>query len=415
MKRLLYILFAAMLLASCAKDDDGGIPHQRPDTATQTMLLYMPGQSLRSYYQTNIDGIKQAVNARVPGEGRILVCYQPRGNGMAELSEIRYDYKKKKCVVETLKTYSPFSAKDPQSVQQMLADVATEAPAHQYGLIIGCHGKAWLPVGKGLTGFGAPRPDGTLGPDEADTQMGPFGPLAPGAKRTRSFGDSGYELNIEELAAAIEAQSYRLNYLVFDACFMANIETLYDLRNAAQRIIASPCEIMAAGFPYKRTIPYLFAENGASPDLQRVCEEFWKFYMYDWNSVPYNDQSGCISLAVTSELEPLAQAMGRINASVSTTPELSDLQTYEPFSSHLFYDLGDYVRTACQDPALLDDFALRFAKAFPEACRLHTPAYYSAYNGRLNPITYYSGVTLSQPAQRYTAENQQTAWYRATH
>ena len=50
---------------------------QSPATATQTMLLYMPGRDLLNFYKQNIDGVLKAVDANVPGDGRILVCYQP--------------------------------------------------------------------------------------------------------------------------------------------------------------------------------------------------------------------------------------------------------------------------------------------------------------------------------------------------
>ena len=47
---------------------------QSPATAPRTMLLYMPGRSLLSFYNNNIDGIRRAVSAQVPGDGRIPVC-----------------------------------------------------------------------------------------------------------------------------------------------------------------------------------------------------------------------------------------------------------------------------------------------------------------------------------------------------
>jgi len=54
-------------------------------------------------------------------------------------------------------------------------------------------------------------------------------------------------------------------------------------------------------------------------------------------------------------------------------------------------------------------------KAFPKAARLNTPEFYSAYNGRMNPVAYYSGVSFSEPSDKYTEENKQTSWYRDTH
>ena len=65
---------------------------------------------------------------------------------------------------------------------------------------------------------------------------------APGALTTRSFGDTGRSIDITDFAAAVKAQNYRTDYLLFDACFMANIETLYDLRECTDYVIAAPAK-----------------------------------------------------------------------------------------------------------------------------------------------------------------------------
>jgi hypothetical protein len=90
---------------------------------------------------------------------------------------------------------------------------------------------------------------------------------AIGAEVTRAFGESNVQVNPAELAEGIAKSNVKLDYILFDACFMSNIEAIYDLRNAANYIIASPCEIMGRGFPYHRTLPYLFANKGAQSDI----------------------------------------------------------------------------------------------------------------------------------------------------
>lgn len=99
----------------------------------------------------------------------------------------------------------------------------------------------------------------------------------PGALLTRSFGDTGRSIDITNFAAAVKAQNYRPDYLLFDACFMANIETLYDLRECTDYVIAAPCEIMAQGFPYERAMPWFFTDGGKEYNLTKVCEAFWNF------------------------------------------------------------------------------------------------------------------------------------------
>lgn len=377
--------------------------YQKPAIAEQTMLLYMPGRSLLSYYEHNIEGIRAAVTSGVPGDGRILVCYQPDSHRSAVLLEIYYDAVSNRCESATLKRYESYNAGSEVSVRQLFEDAAELAPARRYGLIIGCHGKAWIPAASGTIPYSAASP--------ADDVWTP----APGAKTTRSFGDPGYELNIPALGEVLSSLPHRFDYLIFDDCFMANIETLYDLRDAVDRVVASPCEIMAAGFPYERVMPHLFAEQGASHDLEKACWEFWNFYENDWASLPGNEQSGCISMAVMSELDGLAEVMRRINDNGKQPFEISELQYYKGGSTPLFYDLGHYVTLSCGDPALVDEFMTQLDRAFPEACRLHTDKFYSQYNNALNPVHFYTGVSVSEPSPRFAAENQQTSWYRETH
>lgn len=359
---------------------------QRPAVAAQTLLLYMPGRSLASYFEQNIEGIRRAVDADTPGDGRIFVCWQPASQRTAELFELYYDSNSASCATREVKTYTEFNAGDPESVHTLFAELADEAPALSYGLIIGCHGKAWVPASAGTLARGALRPS-----DGAKEYWQP----APGAYPTRSFGDSGYEMDITELADALAALPYRFDFLLFDDCFMANIETLYDLRASVDHVIASPCEIMADGFPYDRIIPQMFTDEGRSHDLGAVCYEFWNLYQNDYASTIYRMQSGCITLAVMSEIDRLADVMRRINRTPAAEYDPNTLQTYEGLSPHLFYDMGQYVSVRCSDAALLDEFAECFDAAFPPESRLHTDGFYSAYNNRMNPITHYSGITIS--------------------
>ena len=385
--------------------------YQRPAVATQTLLLYMPGRSLIDYYERNIEGVSAAVTNQIPGDGRILVCYQPEKHSSPVLQEIRYDPATERCERTTLKTYDGFNAGNPEKVRQLFADAAELAPAQNYGLIIGCHGKAWIPVASGSLSYSMRRSA------EDDLWATP-----PGAKQTRSFGDKGYELNITELKEALEAQQFRFDYLIFDDCFMANIETLYDLRSVIGYIVASPCEVMGDGFPYERIIPHLFEANGVLNGLEKSCWEFWNLYENEYLNTRWQEQSGCISLAVMSELDALAVEMRRVTESSKKEFDIDELQYYKGGNTKLFYDLGHYVQLSCGDQGVADDFKAQLEKAFPASCRLHTNYFYSAYedsehfNGR-HSVHDYWGVSVSEPepSQTFTKANQATNWYRDTH
>ena len=97
---------------------------------------------------------------------------------------------------------------------------------------------------------------------------------------------------------------------------------------------------MADGFPYDRIIPQMFTDEGRSHDLGAVCYEFWNLYQNDYASTIYRMQSGCITLAVMSEIDRLADVMRRINRTPAAEYDPNTLQTYEGLSPHLFYDMG---------------------------------------------------------------------------
>lgn len=397
MRRLHAILLAVtlLLITSCSKDE---IPDPSGPTK-HTMLLYMPGRSLLyPYYERNIEGLEKAVATGVTRNGRILVCYQPESYDQATLLEIRYDTKQRKPVRKALKSYENFQAENTASIQELFADVQQLAPAESFGLTIGCHGLGWIPAG---------------GPIPRSLQSEQPVPGALVTRSTRSIGDIDHQLDISALADAVSGLPCRFDYLIFDGCFMANIETLYDLRHAFDYVVASPCEIMGAGFPYERTTPYLFSAD--KPDLEKVCHAFWYFYDQDWNTVPYNAQSGCISLAIMNELDALASVVAEIHANALREYDINTLQYYEGMTTHVFYDLRDYIRAICADESLYARFEEQLNRAFPSENRLHTPSFYSAYNARMTKIRSYSGVTTSEPSQWHPDLHKETAWYQRTH
>lgn len=399
------LLTVVLLSDACSRQEESG--YNPPAMADRCVVLYMPGRNLDYFYRQNLDGIVRAVSATVPGNGRMLVCWQPDNSRTAVLQEIYYNTRSRQCETLTLKEYGTFAAESSSSVAALLADAVAAAPARQYGLIIGCHGKAWIPASSGAL----PR-SRRAGGAAADVWT-----PAAGAKPTRSFGDTGHELDITELASVLEALPFRFDYLIFDDCFMASIETLYDLRHAIDYVVASPCEIMAAGFPYDRILPHLFDDEELRPQLGEICREFWNFYQNDWNTISGNEQSGCISLTVMSELEALASEMRRVVEAPKTDFELSELQYYKGGTTKLFYDLGHYVQLSCGDQGTIDTFEAQLERAVPSEYRFHTPSYYSAYNNLLNPITCYTGITTSEPetTEPYASDFRHTSWYLATH
>lgn len=394
----------SLLLAACNKEEIPPRPHIRPDVADQTVMMFLAGyNNLRSNFVNNIKDAQRFVAANTLYDCRLLAFIQPRPN-LAVVLELSYDYAHGGCAIDTLRKWEDptFCSADGERITEVLGYMAEQAPAKRYGLIMGSHGTGWVPAQYMTLSRRSPDAD--------------FWKKADGAYPTRWFGsDKERATDITTLAAsltALHSRGVKFDYLIFDACFMGNIETFYELRGCADYLLGSPCEIMSHGFPYEQTMPYLLADQGRSCDLAGVCRSFHTFY-----DTEYSVRSGCITMADATELELLATMMRRINDGARKSYDLSALQRYEGLSSPLFLDLGDYVEASCDDPALLEAFYRQMERTFP--ARYHTPQFYSAYDRKMHDISVpdqrWYGVTVSEPSLKYRTENQQTAWYLATH
>lgn len=380
---------------------------QSPAVAPQTVVMYLPWSgNLYTHFLQNIEDVKKAVAGNILRDSRLVVFLQT-STTKGSLRELYYD--NGECRETELRTYENLDVTQAETITGIFDYIKQTAPAERYGITIGSHGMAWIPA----SGSGRSAADAKAGTEPTATTVPEkwhWEYVSPDGQFTRWFGDGGSRCtNTTTFAEAITAAGIRFEYILFDDCFMSSIEVAYDLRKITRHLIASPCEVMAYGYPYDLVMPYLFTDGGTGYDLTKVCEAFWNFYMNDATT-----KSGCISLAVMAEMEGMKEIMRHINAAPQKT-YAEELQSYEGMSSHIFYDLGHWVELACSDAGLKEEFKVQLDKAFPKAARLNTPEFYSAYNDRMNPVAYYSGVSFSEPSDKYTEENKQTSWYRDTH
>ena len=372
-----------------------------PGETSHTLIFYFFGTSLGRYFKTNIDDAKEAIRRGILGDSNRVIYLMQDSKTSARICEICYDSTNDVCIereLETITIEDDLITTD--AIGQNIAKMAEYAEAGRYGIVFAGHGQGWIPreVLNGSGGISALSLGGVWQP-------------AAGAEITRAFGENNVQVDPAELADGIERSGVEFDYILFDACFMANIETVYDLRNSANYIIASPCEIMGKGFPYHRTLPYLFAANGASSDVMGAAESYYRFYKDE-----YVGSSRCGSIAVfkCSEIEALAEATKRVVESATDEYDASALQTYEGQKVHQFYDFGEWVRTVATDADALTEFNTQLDNAV--VAKYTLPTFYSAYGsyGTYDiDVEVYSGVTTSAPSEAYPQEWMQTNWYKA--
>ena len=382
---------------------------QRKSKADKAMFFYYLGTSLRGYYDNNMKMVEKIVKSGAMDDCRVLAFIQSSQNS-GKLLELFYDKEFDTVIREQIATYDLPLLYSQRMISRILKDMATRAPAVECGLFIGSHGKGWLPKNSSSS---ARTTFSTVAADDIWTP-------APGAIMVRHIGDSANsQLDTTELAGAIQSMGCELSYIVFDACYMANVESAYDLKDCADYILASPCEIIASGMPYEKILPVMLGEESVEDRLNSVGKIFVDHYTSGNNSI-YD--SACSAVIHCNELEALAVATKRVNGFLRDI-DPDSVQVYDGVSAsrnptHIFFDIEDYVLKSCTDTDATTAFTEQLARTVTG--QYHTKTFYSAYNNKANPIDYYSGLTTSAPillnsASAYIEDWKGTAWYKATH
>jgi hypothetical protein len=354
MKSILFVLFLSFGMISCEKEDPvstSPTTRQTDDSTTdptdpdptdpvvrsnneQTVFMYLPwSNNLTSFFYQNIADLKSIIGNNILKNERVIVFICTSAT-KATLSELVYE--NGKGVQKTLKNYD---YPDPtyttaEGITSILNDVQTYAPAKRYAMIIGCHGMGWIPVSRAVS-----RSSLQISKKHWEYEHAPM---------TRFFGgtQTKYQTDITTLAGGISNAGLKMEYILFDDCYMSTVEVAYDLKNVTSHLIASTSEIMAYGMPYDKIGQYLIGNI----DYEKVCDGFYSFYSN------YVTPCGTIGVTDCSELDNLAAIMKEINQRYTFNEELTgELQRLDGYTPTIFFDYGDYVSKLCSDPDLLDN------------------------------------------------------------
>ena len=305
-------------LVSCEKND---VEPQK----TRTLMVYLAGDNnLSGHMQKNISSMmsawKESYNANI-------VIYFDAPNAAPELYTFRF--KGKEVEKQVLKTYEEMDSADPEVLKKILNEMQDLYPSDSYGLILGSHASGWIPSG------GSGRSSRML---YAEPVL------------TRSFGTDytgPNEMDTRDMAKAIPFNKENLEFILFDACLMSSIEVLYDLRDRAKYVIASPAELPAPGFPYARVMPYFWGKGtNLEKDLVKVCDEFWDYY----NTYNAANRFGTIALIKMDGMEHLFDLTREVlqgkkeNVATIDKNAVYCYPMVEYFKYDRFFDLGEYMK-----------------------------------------------------------------------
>lgn len=387
-----FLIVAVVLVSSftaCSSDDPGVEPETEPAVANQTILMFLPyAENLTTggCLLNNLRDFEKSIVNNGGLNGNKLLVYISKDNTTSFLINIKYE--EGKCVRDTLETYT-FTERDyttTDGITSILKEVKEHAPAYKYSMCIGCHGGGWLPV------------------DKTSAVV----PLSANVK-SRMFGSGSsptYQINTTTLAESIKNAQIKMQFILFDCCNMSNVETAYDLQDAAYYMIASTCEIIDDGMPYEDVGTALF-EN----DYETVCNNFYEFYS------THTTPCGQIATIDLSKIENMAAVMKEINdAYPNGVSSIYNLQTFDGNYPARFFDLGDYVGNLCDDEAL----SALFNNALNELVlyKKTTEKYYTEYSSpKQKTVKTFSGITISEPSTdlNVKASIKNTGWYKASH
>lgn len=402
-------LFVLTFFASCTTEESEDVN----DINKQTLLVFMPwsgsqtSQGLYSFFQQNLDSIEGAIiNARKLN-GRVLV-FLSTSAGQSELYEITYGNRAIQHV--PVKTYSGNVYTTSEGITQILNDVQSYAYALNYAMIIGCHGSGWTYKDDWEDYPNEAKGNATY-TNKAKASGKGLWETYPTTRFYGSVSDNSYATDIPVLAEGIKNSGIKMQYILFDDCYMANVETAYELKDATIFLMGSTSEILSIGMPYQTMWSSLATSTPAYASAVNAFKTFYSSYTYPF---------GTMSAIDCRKLDRLAEQMRMINQNYTLADSMRDsLQVLDGFHTPLFYDMGDYVERLCTNEDILNDFSSTLSQAVKATA--YTDSIYSYLYQEEGPkyikVNHFSGLTISDPSLNSVAikGREKTSWWKATH
>jgi hypothetical protein len=373
--RLTLFLLSGLLLAGCQTEVLIQMIPKR------TVLVYMAADnSLSAYSYANLaDILKGAAGNHLNG-GNLLV-YQDSDTALPQLIQIT-EGKDGTIEKQIVQTYEEQNSASVDVMRTVLHEVfqSGKYQADSYGLILWSHGTAWLP--SDLRNY------------------------------LRAYGqDKNDWMEINELRDAL--QGYTFDFIIFDDCYMANIEVAYALKDHTGYILASPTEVIAEGLPYASIVRHLFSTEPETVALTRIAESFFNYY----NEQQGFYQSATIALVSTQVLPELAAATrgllyGKEEDILNFPVSQVHLLEHLGYPNHALYDFGDFIRQfTAGDPALTEAYG-RFQDCLNHAVVYKATtdrAYYANEGSFAIDRERFCGITVYIPQKQLSALN---GWYK---
>lgn len=394
MKRILLLLLTSLFLCLAGCDP---VPDEKD---RQVVFVYLAGNnSLSAEGAADLADIKSSYLPDTKDKAKVLLVFHHFTDANPQLVRLSRD-RRGNLVEEIIMEY-PFetNSADTRTFAGALAEAQKAWPAGHYGLILWSHGSGFLPEGY----YADPKEKVATDPEFLADD--PYADLVKAEDPVKSFAeDHGKEMDIIELGKVLNRSHF--DYILFDACLMANVELAYEFRHCTDFLLFSPTEILSDGFPYESMIQPLFSQQPQAAMLSIA-----RSYMSHYREKTGIYQSATICVVRTQGMEALAAACKPIfhnHQEQILTLDRSVVQPYFRNNRHWFYDLDDFVgRVASESEFQAFSSALNNVVIYKD-----TTPYFLEID-----IVHYSGLSIYIPRPEYTVLNnyyKTLAWNQAT-
>jgi hypothetical protein len=363
---LLCFFLLCSLFMACSNEEP--LPDTPEASRSRTVLVYLGVDN--NFSDEAAQKIRQLTNGWSKNFDGNLLVYADAGEKPA-LVHI-YHSGLRGNTADTIETYTAENSADPAVFTRVMQTVTERYPAASFGLVVLSHATGWLPAEMSA-------PSISLRSIVFDRGNGNAG--------TQNY------MELTDFAAAIPC---KLDFIVFDACFMGAVEVACELKDKADYIVASPAEVLAPGFVYATMMQRLFKPQA---DLVAVAREFYEYCNDTVQSgLP---RSATVSVVKTAELAPLAAFVREITQANAHLENPDNLQTYGYGRQKIYFDLGDYLQAL--SPEMSDRLQNLLNKCV--VYKAATPCYYSAGADRMQPVHAFSGLSVYIPQPAYPQAN----------
>ena len=384
---------ALLMMHSCIMNE----PVER--NINRTVLVYIGADNnLTNTANSNIYSMNSCISSGM--DNYHLLVFVDRKDVAPALLHI-HNFK-----IDTIAKYPERDTTDPMVLREVIDYMVQNYQAERYGLVMWSHGTGWIPTDK--LHFVAPNMKYAPSRDGAGYgKEGLRDPYAPVSKafawEDRKGENPPYKcMELDELVEGIPDDIF--DYIVFDACYMGNVEIAYALRNKAHYIVSSCYEVVSFGFPYHTVTRELL-----SGGLVKTCNEFYNYY----NSMSGWEQMAGISLVDTDELDSLARCFRKVVSLYGDrvdSIDVSKVQCFDRFTHHVFYDLEDVVDKLGTDRELMNEFRQQLSNSV--LLNKSTPYIFPGDREEI-AVNKYCGLSVYIPISAYDASGLNDA-YRKT-